>query len=786
MFLLYTQIMRDKPVRWWDFPAAAFLAIALFAASVRLQTTNWTEHLSLTQWLVLLALALGLALGKSRFGPRLSFLFGTVYSITFVPWSLAGLIRSELWLERLQSLTGRLATAAQQMLTNQPVKDPILILSFLCLLYWLAGLTAGFQLTRNARPWGGVVVVGIVVLIVDYSFEMYAANDSGTALSLLYFLFTVTLIGRVYFLRSRQEWNSRGQMIENEVGFDISRGAAITALVLVLLSWLSPRAIQSFTPGTIESYKMSDRFEELRNRISNAVSSLNSKAPLIVETLGDSIALGRGTNLSDEVVFTIKPDGGKLSAGGARFYWAGRIYDTYLNGAWSATDTQPTLFGPGYAQPAYAWQGRREVTVDITTRISLLRTLYYPDAPITITRPVIAEIAPSSLEEPDITALMIDPPIKAGENYRVRSTISAPSFTLLRESAKLPYPDWITTRYLRLPANFSSRVTALAQSITSGVETPYDKTAAVTKWLRDNITYQTTVPELPVNIDPVEWFLFDIKAGFCNYYATSEVLMLRSLGIPARLVVGYAEGTWVSETSQYEINGKDYHAWPEVYFPSIGWVPFEPTSSQRVLDYPSEGQTTNPASSGQSLGIPTPFVPPLSGVGVDDPTLTALLQQQASQRRMRSLVFVTALSSAIGLLAYAIFRWRKYSLKGLPTATWFEQALTSRGVRAPRWLVNWSVRARRTPMEKVFAVIPEMLRVWGQPLETDLTPAEQVRRLEQTVPELSPYSSALLNEYHRAAYSRQKADLYRARRAAGELRQKGYRIWFQRLMRIGS
>jgi len=79
-----------------------------------------------------------------------------------------------------------------------------------------------------------------------------------------------------------------------------------------------------------------------------------------------------------------------------------------------------------------------------------------------------------------------------------------------------------------------------------------------------------------------------LKQGFCNYYATAEVILLRSVGIPARLAVGYAQGDNVDDPLLYTVRQRDAHAWPEVYFPGVGWVEFEPTASQPTLVRPQE------------------------------------------------------------------------------------------------------------------------------------------------------------------------------------------------------
>ena len=94
------------------------------------------------------------------------------------------------------------------------------------------------------------------------------------------------------------------------------------------------------------------------------------------------------------------------------------------------------------------------------------------------------------------------------------------------------------------------------------METPYDKAAAITAFLRQEISYQAVLDPAPKGVDPVLWVLFDYKKGFCNYYASAEVLMLRSLGIPTRLAVGFAQGQFDPNFRIYTVKKRDAHAWP--------------------------------------------------------------------------------------------------------------------------------------------------------------------------------------------------------------------------------
>ena len=123
----------------------------------------------------------------------------------------------------------------------------------------------------------------------------------------------------------------------------------------------------------------------------------------------------------------------------------------------------------------------------------------------------------------------------------MNSVLSNPNIEQLRE-AGTEYPAWVTETYLQLPADFSPRIRELAEEITAEAETPYDKAGAITRYLRENIEYAATINARPRNTDTLEWILFEHKQGYCVYYATSEILMLRSLGIPARMAVGFAQG----------------------------------------------------------------------------------------------------------------------------------------------------------------------------------------------------------------------------------------------------
>jgi transglutaminase-like putative cysteine protease len=153
-----------------------------------------------------------------------------------------------------------------------------------------------------------------------------------------------------------------------------------------------------------------------------------------------------------------------------------------------------------------------------------------------------------------------------------------------------PYPAMITDTYLQLP-NVTETVRQLAERVTEGLKDPYSKAAAIEQFLRTTFSYsldQSTIPAQ--NEDFVSHFLFVDQKGYCDHFSTAMVVMLRSVGVPARWVKGFASGEPITPAGSgqqivqvetpgvtVQVRGKDAHSWVEVYFPSAGWIPFEPT-----------------------------------------------------------------------------------------------------------------------------------------------------------------------------------------------------------------
>ena len=159
-------------------------------------------------------------------------------------------------------------------------------------------------------------------------------------------------------------------------------------------------------------------------------------------------------------------------------------------------------------------------------------------------------------------------------SYRAVSDVSQPSpDELRRTSAEVPHQ--IAFQYLQLPS-VDPRVAQLAREITEHAPTAYDKAVAIEAYLQKQYRYTLQLPSAPQR-DPVAYFLFERRAGHCEYFASSMALMLRTLGVPARVVNGFRGGEFNSVTGSYIVRGRDAHSWVEAYFPVHGWIMFDPT-----------------------------------------------------------------------------------------------------------------------------------------------------------------------------------------------------------------
>lgn len=325
--------------------------------------------------------------------------------------------------------------------------------------------------------------------------------------------------------------------------------------------------------------------------------------------------------------------------------------------------------------------------------------------------------------------------LQPNDSYTAVSMASDATEAQLRDDASQAYPDWVTARYLKVPAVVPKRVENLAQRIVreAGATTPYDKAKAIEAYLRspENFTYSTTINPPTNGAERISWFLFDSKQGYCEYFAGAMVVMLRQVGVPARLAGGYAPGELDTNTGMYTIRESAAHSWPEVYFPNFGWITFEPTPSQAVVVH--DGTTPEQPS-------PTPTVAPTQG-----PAPTPTVRDDGNANALPTPV----IGAPTGSLDLAGNAW-----------VWVGAVVALLGVGLFMFLPQSPVNKRKAPGTAGFyyrrmLFLSKLMRAGPAPHQT---PYEFSESLSREVPGTSLYSRTIARAYVREQFSRDGLD----------------------------
>lgn len=271
-------------------------------------------------------------------------------------------------------------------------------------------------------------------------------------------------------------------------------------------------------------------------------------------------------------------------------YWRGETLSNYDGRKWTGTpEDMKTLYVPGTIEPSL--DEDKKTSLKHTSRATQQITFTHP---MTQSFPLfgggrIAEVldlqsswkaVPLTVQADD-AAGTVKVPLNSGEpevsGYRIKVDIPEVDSSRLSQDSG-PDPAGVKEKYLQLPDHLPERIKELASSITASSGNRYDAVLAVENYLRDHYVYALDTKVPAEGTDFVDDFLFQTKEGYCNHFSTAMAVLLRSQGIPARYVKGFAPGKEeVGQPGRYLVNEGDAHSWVEVYFPAEGWIPFDPT-----------------------------------------------------------------------------------------------------------------------------------------------------------------------------------------------------------------
>lgn len=640
------------------------------------------------------------------------------------------------------STLSRVYDWSRYVLRGEPAFDPIAVGLLWILGLYAAAVWAGWAVRRRHQPLAGLAPAGALLAIsLSYTFS------SPVYLQILMSATLLLMVVTRQIARERR-WETNGIDFSPELRFDLAVSVlplwlALMALI-VLMPSITVRPIVRYTNRLIVEYldtgrNVADSFG-LEPLAGSGTALVQAKAG----GLPNVSLIGSGPELSEQKVMTIEIGGTATP----QFRWRGLTYDVYTGRGWRTDEVERISYRAGeelYREP-HCPAGACEEKAGITHR--RLRQKVHITADLGGIVHTAGELV--MLDQASKVAWRSHDDLIGAEveetTYQADSIVSIASEAEL-SAAGTDYPYWVRERYLALPRDVPDRVFALAHTLTVSASTPYEKASAIESYLR-LFPYTLDVPAPPPHRDIADFFLFDLQRGYCDYYASSMVALARAVGLPSRLVVGYATGTYDSNQAHYVIAASDAHSWVEVYFPDFGWVEFEPTGGRPAIERLTERQLLDLSELPMPLGAPSrrwENVGKLIVIGLCGGLLIVAL---------------------LGLVWWTIDNWRLRSLP--PTAALvaiyqrlYNQAL---GLGVP-------VEPRHTPYELQSEMVGNLeIQMWGG----------QVGRIVSYVNKEVIWLTGL---FVRGLYSRDKIDSATQTALVGSWQHLRSRLWLLRMWR---
>ena len=505
-------------------------------------------------------------------------LFKTPFELS--AWSSAG----EGFAQKAFTLGDRLTLWFTGILHGIQIEDPVVRTLIWSLVLWLIAVWAGWQVFRNRHLLAGMLPSTVVLaFVLDYT-------SKKTEILWIHLALLLFLYGLTGYANLQARWNAAHTDYSESTGIDtLAISGALTAGLVAA----------SFLASTIS---IRDILENLRDR--NQRSNASQAQALGLEAVKNnfritgfdgglprSYLVSAGPGLSRQLAMTIST--GDLPSMPAsarpivpRYYWRTMTYQIYTGSGWTNPPASSEDVAPDQALVDPPPANYRVVDQTVTFPNDTGGRLYWTGALVRADVPFqaawIRKADGDALLDSDLLAALA--PVGS---YRAESLLLNVTANDLRKSPSA-YPDWVRERFLELPDSVPERVLALARDLTASAPTAYDRAIAIQNTLRE-FPYKLDVASPPAGREVADYFLFDLKQGYCDYYATTMIVLARAAGLPARLVVGYANGSYDVERAHYTVTENYAHSWVEIYFANIGWVEFEPTASELPILYADTG-----------------------------------------------------------------------------------------------------------------------------------------------------------------------------------------------------
>ncbi|HEV8535049.1 MAG TPA: transglutaminase domain-containing protein [Candidatus Limnocylindria bacterium] len=540
---------------WFALPIY-LVVVSMYPLS--LEHADWVDIDEHFWWIALAGVATGTLIGNGRMRFRRAVVVGSLLGMLAVTLGTTFAATGGVaFREKLMHLAILVNNWITQVLAGEAASDPTVFVLLLGSSVWCATFVGSFALARGGRVWdavifnGGCLVINVSVALTNLYPDL-----------IVYTLAVLVLLVRIHIVNLQERWATQNIVPSGEMDWRLLRGGLTWTTVLVLMALVTPRVgAAEVLNGAWSTFE--GPYHSIEAEWQRFFAGVSGPSRLRGVSFSDSIRLGQAPNLGDRVIMTVEARDGR--------FWRAVTYDFYTGAGWRTTETDKA----DKVAISTVDRERFEARFDIIVPHSNI--LFAPNEPQKVDVPYQFYTGQDRSYSTSLHALNR---AHAAGTYTVTSLVSVADKQALRRVAAT-YPDYIKQKYLQLPSTMPQRVKNLAHQLLDGIPSPYDKAEALETYLRSPpFQYSPQVKATPPGRDPVDYFLFDLKQDFCEYFASAMVVMLREAGVPARLVEGFTTGTYDQAANAYVVREQDAHAWVEVYFPQYGWIEFEPTPSQ--------------------------------------------------------------------------------------------------------------------------------------------------------------------------------------------------------------
>jgi hypothetical protein len=670
----------------WELWLTFSLTLIVFLSVAHsIDNAHWVDGMPSLTWVSLLAIMAGLLLSRIRWSDPLLLLIAFVVGAPVVLWLTLGYIHDPTLHQGIVDFWHRYGAWIYQVRTGGISNDVMPFISMVLALTWVAAFLSAWSIFRWHNAWLALIPGGVGILTnISYLPGQFS-------LDFIVFLFgAMLLVMRVNMQKREREWKRKGLQYPGFLSLTLLNATVWVAVILLFFAWSLP-LVATVQPISHAWDAISAPFAGATDW-SRLFSSIDSKRDVPLHNFGPTLPLQGKVLLSQKPVAEI--DFGDQSNYGRNLRAA--VYDEYTPAGWKAGPRLPGDLGAtglvgGDLADKSPYKDRKDVPVSVTveTPEDVLLTVGEPVASNIDAR---ADVINSGIGD-DIGAVRAKHSLKAGDTYTVTGSVSQASVESLQK-AGTAYPDWVKARYVQLPAEFPQRDRQLAAQIAAGKSNPYDQASAIQDYLRQlPDTYD--IPAVPPSRDAVDYFLFDLKRGYSDYHASAMVVLLRALGVPARLATGFSVGEFDLNAHKYVVRESDAITWPEVYFPGYGWEEFSPFGGAPLVTRPSVGGSSAPVDTSPDIikdpgGLDFGSAIDSGSGGIKSPTHTGSSYQILIDTGLALLALLALLGvSGLGVR----FAWER-GMAGLdyPTQLW------EKTIRLASWL-KLAPKPEQTPNE---------------------------------------------------------------------------------------